>query len=128
MLEKIIMNKIKFLALNVSLILVAMSYSYNLYAANESEYIAGMHIVDCIKMGLGIITILGALGFFITTSPKRAHWPARSRRIFFGLFVFCNIISQLFFNVLNVPSNKKWVCVLGKCIKINDISRSKEAI
>jgi nucleoside recognition membrane protein YjiH len=84
---------------------------------DDLEHMYGMYIVDLIKMVLGIITIIGAFGFFITTSPKRAHWPAHFRRIFFGIFVFCNIIGQAFFNVLSVPTNKKLICILGKCVK-----------
>lgn len=84
---------------------------------NEIEHEYGLYAIDFIRMGLGILIIIGAFGFFITTSPHRAHWPAHYRRIFFSIFIFCNIISQAFFNVFSVPTNKKLVCILGKCVK-----------
>ncbi len=88
-------------------------------ALNDTlEHSHGLYALDIIKMVLGIITIIGAFGFFITTSQKRAHWPAHFRRIFFGIFVFCNIISQALFNVVNIPANKKIICTLGKCVKM----------
>jgi len=81
------------------------------------EQLYGLYALDILKMMLGIITIIGAFGFFITTSSKRAHWPAHFRRTFFGIFVFCSIISQALFNVINITTNKKIICVLGKCMK-----------
>ncbi len=80
-------------------------------------YDLGMYCIDIFKMVLGILTIIGALGFFVSTSPKFPHWPILIRRIFMGIFIFCNVINQLFFNVINVPNNKKLVCILGQCIE-----------
>jgi hypothetical protein len=82
----------------------------------DFAYGAGIQAVDIIKMTLGVATVLGALGFFITTSARYAHCPVSIRRTFFGIFVFSNIISQIFFNIANVPNNKKLICMLGTCI------------
>lgn len=83
----------------------------------HTVYDLGIYCIDIFKMTLGILTIIGALGFFISSSPKLTHWPLVVRRLFMGIFIFCNIINQLFFNVVNVPNSKKLVCALGKCIE-----------
>jgi hypothetical protein len=83
----------------------------------DIEHDYGIYAIDWIKMVLGILIMIGGFGFFITTSARRAHWPVYIRRIFTGIFIFCNIASQAFFNVINVPNNKKLVCMLGRCVK-----------
>ena len=84
---------------------------------SDIEHAYGMYTIEWIKMILGILIMIGGFGFFITTSTRRAHWPVYIRRLFMGIFIFCNIASQAFFNVVNVPNNKKIVCMLGKCVK-----------
>lgn len=82
----------------------------------EQEFISwGLIILDRIKMIIGIITIIGAFGLFITNSARRAHWPPYFRRIFFGIFIFCTIIFQIIFNVVNVPKHQELVCIIGAC-------------
>lgn len=83
---------------------------------DDSFYNFGVALISFIRAGLGVISVIGAFGFFITTSPRAAHWPAYCKRIFFSLFIFCNITTQLIFNVFNVPSNKHMVCFLGRCV------------
>lgn len=83
---------------------------------NQITHFLGLYAISLLKSGLGIATIFGALGFFITTSPRVAHWPAYWKRIFFSIFIFCNIINQLLFNVINLPNNKNLVCLLGSCV------------
>ena len=97
----------------------------NAQIIQEIEHAAGMYVIEIIKMLLGIFIIIGAFGFFITTSARRAHWPAQIRRIFFGIFVFCNIFSQAIFNVFNIPANKKIVCILGKCTSKPSFQQTK---
>lgn len=91
------------------------------YALKAQTFISdlehGLYGVDILKIALGCITIIGAFGFFITTSPRKAHWPAYIRRTFFGIFVFCSIINQALFNVIGLPANKKAVTFIGNCIK-----------
>lgn len=91
------------------------------------EYLYGLYAIDLIKIALGIITIFGAFGFFITTSQRRSHWPAHFRRLFFGIFVFCSIFSQAIFNVINVPARKNMICALGKCILIFKKNQTSES-
>lgn len=82
-----------------------------------NEHLYGLYTVDILKMVLGIITIIGAFGFFITSSPRRAHWNPYVRRTFFGIFIFCNIIFQLVFNIINIPQKRRLVCLIGSCSK-----------
>lgn len=81
----------------------------------QFEHEHGLYALEILKKLLGTLTIIGAFGFFITTSSRRAHWPPYIRRIFFSLFIFCNIINQTIFNVVNVPSSKKLLRMLGRC-------------
>lgn len=104
MTNQIIKNIAKAFFLVISFLL-----SYALKAESPSSDIEfyGAYATDVFKIVLGCITIIGALGFFITTSQRRSHWPASIRRTFFGIFVFCSITNQAIFNVIGLPSNKR---------------------
>lgn len=121
---KTVYRKISFL---VSVLCVIMHIPLHAESAlnifHDIEYAYGLYAIDIIKMLLGIITIIGAFGFFITTSTKRAHWPPHFRRLFFGTFIFCNIFFQALFNVINIPNNRKIICTLGKCIRVANIKK-----
>lgn len=86
-----------------------------LRASTEAHHEMGLNAITTIKCILGIIAIGGGIGFFITTSARRAHWHPFMRRFFMGLFIGSNIMLQALFNVINIPSNKKAVCFIGRC-------------
>lgn len=117
-------KKIKPIAVHLLILVMSLIAIVLIKAENnlisEIEHIEhryGLYAIDFLKMVLGLITIVGAFGFFITSSPRRAHWPPYFRRFFFGTFIFCNIFTQAFFNVFSIPTNKKLVCTLGRCVK-----------
>lgn len=84
------------------------------------DHTYGLLIVDGIRAFLGLMTMIGAFGFFISTSARRTHWNPYIRRTFFGIFVFCNIFFHAIFNVFNVPNNTELLCWLGSCITRNE--------
>ncbi len=100
----------------ISFFMYANAYGSLIDSLEEVEYMVGLNALDWIKMAIGIITIVGGVGLFITTSDKRSHWPAYLRRTFFGIFIFCNVSFQMLFHVINVPNRRSVVCFLGSCL------------